>query len=69
MLFLRQLIPYVSNYSQAVRLPAEDWTAHVEAPTTSVTHNSAFTPEYAQWSLRQRNLRRSVGVPMNNIFW
>jgi len=30
---------------------------------------AAFRPEYVQWSLRHRNLRRTSGVPLNNIFW
>ena len=54
-----------------MELPPGDWSA-LGAPgseQTTTMRGAAFRPEYVQWSLRHRNLRRTSGVPLNNIFW
>ena len=54
-----------------VELPQGDWSAS-DGPgseQTTTMRGAAFRPEYVQWSLRHRNLRRTSGVPLNNIFW
>ena len=56
---------------QVVELPHGDWGASGAAGSeqTTTMRGAAFRPEYVQWSLRHRNLRRTSGVPLNNIFW
>ena len=57
--------------SQVVELPQSDASTSdpAEAGDTMTMRGAAFHPEYVQWSLRHRNLRRTSGVPLNNIFW
>ena len=52
-------------------MPQGDRNASEEpdAGQTTTMRGAAFRPEYVQWSLRHRNLRRTSGVPLNNIFW
>ena len=51
-------------------MPHGDRSASEAAESPQSTMRGAsFRPEYVQWSLRHRNLRRTSGVPLNNIFW
>ena len=53
-----------------VELPHSDYSAsEVEGSAQTTMRGASFRPEYVQWSLRHRNLRRTSGVPLNNIFW
>ena len=60
-----------ATLAQVVELPEGSWgeSEAAEASQTTTMRGVSFRPEYVQWSLRHRNLRRTSGVPLNNIFW
>ena len=61
-------IERVGSWSQVATLPSDDSATAGGGPAL-VSRQPSFTPEYVQWSLRHRNLRRTSGIPMNNMFW